>query len=69
MLSNVAPWVLQVLLGEQPGERPEGAQLKVNLLLSRLPRLRSGMDPAVAFVSSPLVNAPTPSRAKCPSET
>ena len=52
VLSNVAPWVLQVLLGEQPGERPEGAQLKVNLLLSRLPRLRSGMDPAVAFAGT-----------------
>ena len=40
--SNVAPWVLQVLLGEEPGERPEGSQLKVNLLLERLPRLKSG---------------------------
>ena len=52
VLSNVAPWVLQVLLGEQPGERPEGSQLKINFLLSRLPRLRSGADPAVAFAGT-----------------
>ena len=26
----------------RPGERPEGSQLKINLLLDRLPRLRSG---------------------------
>ncbi|GAA2226732.1 NAD(P)/FAD-dependent oxidoreductase [Herbiconiux moechotypicola] len=50
ILSNVAPTVLDALLGETggtaPGEpAPEGAQVKVNLLLSRLPVLR---DPAVA---------------------
>jgi phytoene dehydrogenase-like protein len=52
VLSNVAPWVLQVLLGEDAGERPEGAQLKVNLLLERLPRLRSGLDPETAFAGT-----------------
>ena len=52
VLSNVAPWVLQVLLGEEPGERPEGSQLKINFLLSRLPRLRSGADPEVAFAGT-----------------
>ena len=32
------------------GERPEGAQVKVNLLLSRLPRLRdASVDPVAAF--------------------
>ena len=49
VLSNVAPWVLQILLGEDPGEPPAGSQLKLNLLLDRLPRLRSGVDPEVAF--------------------
>ncbi len=29
--------------------KPEGAQLKVNLLLSRLPRLRDGVSPEAAF--------------------
>ncbi|HEU4511872.1 MAG TPA: NAD(P)/FAD-dependent oxidoreductase [Nocardioidaceae bacterium] len=49
VLSNVAPWVLQILLGEEPGEPPVGSQLKVNFLLDRLPRLKSGADPEVAF--------------------
>lgn len=54
VLANVAPWVLRILLGdeEDPATKPEGAQLKVNLLLSRLPRLRSGVDPEVAFAGT-----------------
>lgn len=35
-----------------PTEVPEGSQLKVNLLLRRLPRLRSGVDPATAFAGT-----------------
>ncbi|HEV7183797.1 MAG TPA: NAD(P)/FAD-dependent oxidoreductase [Leifsonia sp.] len=53
VLANVAPDVLDRLLGEDPGSgRPkaEGAQVKVNLLLERLPRLRdTEVDPAAAF--------------------
>jgi phytoene dehydrogenase-like protein len=60
VLSNVAPWTLESLVAEsgssssRPGEfveaaKPEGAQLKVNLLLSRLPRLRDGVSPEAAF--------------------
>ncbi len=52
VLANVAPRVLQILLGEEPGEAPQGAQLKVNLLLDRLPRLKSGADPEVAFAGT-----------------
>jgi phytoene dehydrogenase-like protein len=54
VLSNVAPWVLHILLGEpdDPETKPEGAQLKINLLLDRLPRLKSGIDPAVAFAGT-----------------
>jgi phytoene dehydrogenase-like protein len=52
VLSNVAPWVLQILLGEEPGEPPVGSQLKVNFLLDRLPRLKSGVDPEVAFAGT-----------------
>jgi len=49
LLSNVAPQVLAGLLGE-PSEPAEGAQVKVNLLLRRLPRLRdASLDPAAAF--------------------
>ncbi len=41
VLAAVAPAVLHELLGHSPPERgPEGAQLKLNFLLSRLPRLR-----------------------------
>ncbi len=51
VLANVAPWVLRILLGEpeDPVTKPVGSQLKINLLLDRLPRLRSGADPAIAF--------------------
>ncbi|MCR6484525.1 NAD(P)/FAD-dependent oxidoreductase [Amycolatopsis sp. OK19-0408] len=50
VLANVAPATLASLLGEEPPERPEGAQLKVNMVLSRLPRLRDpAVDPAEAF--------------------
>jgi len=54
VLSGVAPWVLRILLGEEPEEetKPVGAQLKVNLLLDRLPTLKSGVDPAVAFAGT-----------------
>lgn len=54
VLANVAPWVLEILLGrpEDPATKPVGAQLKINLLLDRLPRLRSGVDPAVAFAGT-----------------
>jgi phytoene dehydrogenase-like protein len=46
VLANVAPAVLSRLLGEPaPAEPPEGSQLKVNMLLARLPRLR---DPDVS---------------------
>jgi len=49
VLANLAPFELARLLGET-AERPEGAQGKVNLLLTRLPRLRdASLDPAAAF--------------------
>ncbi len=54
VLANVAPWVLAGLLGEEadPAAKPAGAQLKVNFLLTRLPRLASGADPRVAFAGT-----------------
>jgi phytoene dehydrogenase-like protein len=51
VLANVAPATLAALRG-QPAEKPEGSQLKINLLLSRLPRLRSGDDPRRAFAGT-----------------
>ena len=54
VLANVAPWVLRILMGESedPATKPQGSQLKINLLLNRLPRLKSGIDPAVAFAGT-----------------
>ncbi|MGM1029278.1 MAG: phytoene desaturase family protein [Actinomycetota bacterium] len=50
VLSAVAPHVLGHLLGDEaPAPRPEGAQVKVNMLLSRLPQLRDGVAPEAAF--------------------
>jgi phytoene dehydrogenase-like protein len=54
VLANVAPWVLAGLTGEaaDPAAKPVGAQLKINFLLSRLPRLKSGTDPRIAFAGT-----------------
>ena len=52
VLATVAPWVVQLLLGEHPGPRPEGSTLAVDLLLDRLPRLRSGTSPTTAFAGT-----------------
>ncbi|WP_323749942.1 phytoene desaturase family protein [Agrococcus pavilionensis] len=51
VLAGIAPHVLAGLL-EPAGPsvpRPEGAQVKVNMLLSRLPRLREDIAPEAAF--------------------
>jgi len=48
-VSGAAPAVLDELLGRPPAPRPSGSQLKVNMVLTRLPRLRSGDDPHRAF--------------------
>lgn len=50
VLVNAAPRELARLLGEPAPPPAEGAQLKVNMLLTRLPRLRdTGVDPREAF--------------------
>ncbi|MFC7876247.1 phytoene desaturase family protein [Isoptericola sp. NPDC057391] len=57
VLCGAAPDTLDRLLaatgaapsGRATAQPPEGAQLKVNLLLRRLPRLRDRVDPAAAF--------------------
>lgn len=58
VLVNAAPAELQRLLGRPaPSELPEGAQLKVNMVLSRLPRLReAGIRPEQAFAGTLHVN-------------
>ena len=56
LLSGVAPYVLAGLVGDPLPPRPSGSQFKINLLVSRLPRLRSGDDPTVAFAGTFHVN-------------
>jgi phytoene dehydrogenase-like protein len=56
VLVNAAPYTLARLLGDEPAAgagKPEGAQLKVNMLLRRLPRLRdTAVDPREAFAGT-----------------
>ncbi|WP_106538224.1 phytoene desaturase family protein [Haloactinopolyspora alba] len=63
VLAACAPSTLEGLVGpvgtdgaSAGAERPEGSQLKVNMVLRRLPRLRDGTDPAVAFSGTFHVN-------------
>ncbi|UYK40629.1 phytoene desaturase family protein [Microbacterium terricola] len=60
VLSGVGPAVLARLLGEDgdpTGPGPEGAQVKVNMLLRRLPRLRdTAVAPEAAFAGTFHVN-------------
>ena len=46
VVAACAPAVLERLLDRPPSTSPEGAQLKVNMLLSRFPRLRDARVPA-----------------------
>ena len=56
VLAGVAPYVLSTLLGEPPDAGPpEGAQLKINMLLKRLPRV-PGASSEEAFTGTFHVN-------------
>ncbi|MEU6476839.1 NAD(P)/FAD-dependent oxidoreductase [Streptomyces sp. NPDC047017] len=53
VLVNASPQALAALTGQEPPEPAEGAQLKVNMLLKRLPRLRDpSVDPREAFAGT-----------------
>lgn len=53
VLVNASPQALAALLGDEPPAPAEGAQLKVNMLLTRLPRLRDrSVDPREAFAGT-----------------
>jgi phytoene dehydrogenase-like protein len=58
VLAGVAPWVLdQLCPGACPGPKPLGAQVKVNLLVHRLPLLHDPtVSPAAAFGGTLHVN-------------
>jgi len=52
VLANFAPQKLAKVLDKQPPKSLEGSQVKVNMLLTKLPRLKSGTDPKLAFAGT-----------------
>ena len=52
LLSNAAPQVLAKLRGASAPESLDGSQMKINILLKRLPKLKSGIDPRLAFAGT-----------------
>jgi len=52
LLSNAAQQVLAKLRGISAPKSLDGSQLKINILLKRLPQLKSGMDPRLAFAGT-----------------
>ena len=56
VICTAAPEVLDRLLGKESRPTADGAQIKVNMVLSRLPRLRSGIDPRIAFAGTLHIN-------------
>ena len=51
VLAGCAPYVLDRLRA-RPGHKPQGSQTKINLVLRRLPRFASGIDPATGFAGT-----------------
>ena len=52
ILSNAAPQTLAKLRGTPPPQSLDGAQMKINILLKALPKLKSGIDPRLAFAGT-----------------
>lgn len=52
LLSNAAPAVLAKLRGTSVPKSLDGSQMKINILLKRLPKLKSGIDPRLAFAGT-----------------
>ena len=52
VLSGVAPTALAELCDRPAEPAAPGCQLKINMVLARLPRLRSGVDPRLAFAGT-----------------
>ena len=52
LLSNAAPAVLAKLRGKPQPQSLDGSQMKINILLKRLPQLKSGTDPRLAFAGT-----------------
>ncbi|MEY2673509.1 MAG: hypothetical protein RLZZ514_74 [Actinomycetota bacterium] len=56
ILANVSKPTLDKLLGNSGQHTIEGAQVKVNMLLKRLPQLKAGTDPVAAFGGTMHIN-------------
>lgn len=56
LLSNAAPQTLAKLRGKNPPSSLDGSQMKINMLLKQLPRLKSGADPRDAFAGTFHIN-------------
>jgi phytoene dehydrogenase-like protein len=52
ILANCAPQVLAKLMGTSAPKSLDGSQVKINMLLRTLPRLKSGVDPRQAFAGT-----------------
>jgi phytoene dehydrogenase-like protein len=56
LLSNAAPAHLDRIMGKKTKDSLSGSQLKINMLLKTLPRLKSGADPRKAFAGTFHIN-------------
>jgi phytoene dehydrogenase-like protein len=52
VLANCAPQILAKLMDEVSPASLEGSQVKINMLLKKLPRLKNGVDPKIAFAGT-----------------
>jgi len=52
LLSNAAPGVLAKLRQRPAPKSLDGSQMKINILLKRLPQLKSGIEPRLAFAGT-----------------
>jgi phytoene dehydrogenase-like protein len=52
LLSGAAPQVLERLTGIKAPSFRDGSQVKMNMVLKRLPKLKSGIDPKKAFAGT-----------------
>lgn len=55
-LANCAPVTLEKISGIPAAEFLEGCQLKINMVLRELPKLKSGIDPKIAFAGTFHIN-------------
>lgn len=56
LLANCAPRVLEKIAGVPAPELLDGSQLKINMVLRELPKLKSGIDPKKAFAGTFRIN-------------